>query len=284
MGNPDHIAVAQSGVVAWDRWRAANLRVQPDLTRADLADRDLRGIDFRGVGLFKANLSGADLRGAILRQSILIKTDLRGADLTGAHVYGAAVWDVKINNHTMQRDLIVTEPRDATLTVDNLEMAQFIHLMITNRKLRDVIDTITSKVVLILGRFSAARLAVLDCLKEHLRGNNLLPVVFDFTPPRSRDMTETVRTLAHLARFVVADLTAPRCVPHEICAILPDLAVPLAPIISARARPYAMFRDLKKYPWLLDLFRYRDADDLTEHVLPKLVRAVDAKLGELHRT
>lgn len=78
MGNKEHMAVARRGVEEWNAWRAANLRVQPDLTRVDLSGYDLTGVDFRGVGLFKANLSAARLVRANLRQSILIKTDSRG--------------------------------------------------------------------------------------------------------------------------------------------------------------------------------------------------------------
>src|SRR5258707_489261 len=151
MGNPSHMAIARQGVSDWNAWRAANLRVQPDLTRIDLSGRDLRGIDFRGVGLFKANLTGADLRGAILRQSILIKTNFGKADLTGAYVYGVSVWDVNLEG-AVQKDLVITEPKQSLITVDNLEMAQFIHLMLTNQKIREIIETLTSKVVLILGR------------------------------------------------------------------------------------------------------------------------------------
>jgi hypothetical protein len=44
--------------------------------------------------------------------------------------------------------------------------AQFIHLLLHNEKLQRVIDTITSKVVLILGRFSVLeRKQVLDALR-----------------------------------------------------------------------------------------------------------------------
>ena len=39
-----------------------------------------------------------------------------------------------------------TSPR---FTVDNIEVAQFIYLLLHNQKIRDVIDTITSKTVLI---------------------------------------------------------------------------------------------------------------------------------------
>lgn len=279
MGNPEHIAIANSGVAAWNAWRAANLRVQPDLTRIDLSARDLREIDFRGVGLFKANLAGANLRGANLRQSILIKTVFDGADLTGAHVYGASVWDVGLNN-TIQRDLVITDPFEPTITLDNLEVAQFVHLLLRNAKIREVIDTITSKVVLILGRFTPRRKSVLEAIREEARRQNLLPIVFDFEGPASRDTTETVRTLAHLARFVIADLTSPASVPHELQAFVPDVQVPVAPIIESTERPYSMFSDLLKYPWVLALTEY-DCPAAAVRVFPLLVAAADARARRL---
>jgi hypothetical protein len=207
VGNPEHIAKIGEGVAAWNEWRAANLKVQPDLTRANLSGCDLRAVDFRGVGLFKTDLSDADLRGANLRQSIMIGTNLNRANLTDSHVYGASVWDVDLRN-SIQQNLVITPPSKGSITIDNLEVAQFIYLLIANAKLRQVIDTITSKVVLILGNFSPERKPILDALRENLRERDYVPVLFDFEGPESRDLTETVSTIAHLACFVIADLSA----------------------------------------------------------------------------
>ena len=55
------------------------------------------------------------------------------------------------------------------ITVDDLKMAQFIYLPFVNEKIRIVIDTMTSKAVLILGRFTPERKAVLDKIHEQLR-------------------------------------------------------------------------------------------------------------------
>jgi hypothetical protein len=70
-------------------------------------------------------------------------------------------------------------------------------------KIRDFIDTMTAKGVLILGRFNDERKVVLDAL----RNRNYLPILFDFDSPVSKDPTGTVATLASLARFVIADVT-----------------------------------------------------------------------------
>jgi hypothetical protein len=270
LGNPEHMAIAMQGVATWNEWRASNLRVQPDLTRINLSGQDLRGVDFRGVGLFKANLSECDLQGAILRQAIMIKTNLQGANLTEASIYGAAVWDVNLNG-AAQRDLIITEPGRAIITTDNLEIAQFLHLILTNEKIRNVIDSITTKVVLILGRFTEDRKPVLEHIKHLARDHDLLPILFDFDGPRNRDTTETVGLLARLARFVVADLTAPASVPHELQSFVNDLAVPVAPIIERGQQPYSMFQDLKRYPWVLDTFEYGTLEEITTKVFPSIV-------------
>ena len=113
-------------------------------------------------------------------------------------------------------------------------MAQFVHLLLHNAKVRDVIDTTTSKAVLILGRFTDGRKAVLDALREELRKRDYLPILFDFEKPRSRDTDETITLLARLARFVIADISDAKSVLQELRAIVPDRpSVPVQPIIIA---------------------------------------------------
>ena len=60
-------------------------------------------------------------------------------------------------------------------------------------------------------------------MRVALRNRNYLPIVFDFEKPMNRDFTETVLTLAGLARFVIADLTDPRSIPQKFDAIIPLL-------------------------------------------------------------
>jgi hypothetical protein len=89
-----------------------------------------------------------------------VNTNLTGAHLTGCHIYGVSAWNLK-TERAKQENLVITSENEPAITVDNIEVAQFIYLMLNNQKIRDVIDTITSKVVLILGRFTAERKAVL---------------------------------------------------------------------------------------------------------------------------
>jgi hypothetical protein len=59
-----------------------------------------------------------------------------------------------VDKKTKQQDLIITDVDEPTVTVDDIEVAQFVYLLLHNEKIRDVIDTIGKKAVLILGRFT----------------------------------------------------------------------------------------------------------------------------------
>ena len=74
--------------------------------------------------------------------------------------------------------------------------------MLNNEKIRDVINTIGEKGVLILGRFIEDRKAVLDAIRDKLRELGFVPMMFDFEKPSQRDFTETIKTLAGLSRFI----------------------------------------------------------------------------------
>jgi hypothetical protein len=161
--------------------------------------------------------------------------------------------------------LIITPENEPEVTADDIEVAQFLYLMLRNEKIRNVIDAVVSKVVLILGRFSDAQKPVLDAIRADLRGRNLVPVLFDFSKPASKDLTGTVETLARMARFIIADLTDPSSIPHELATIVPFLrTTPVLPLRLAGSSGYSMFSDFQKaYPgWVLPTYEYSDVKSL----------------------
>jgi hypothetical protein len=181
------------------------------------------------------------------------------------------------------RGCLNTRQGEPRITVDNIEVAQFIYLLLHNEKLRDVIDTITSKVVLILGRFTDERKAVLDALREALRKLNYLPILFDVAVPATRDITETVSLLARMARFIIADLTDPSSIPKELEAIVPNLAVPVQPLLEGSSRPYAMFKDYWKYDWVLPVYRYEGLEQLLLTLADKVIAPAEWKVKALQQ-
>jgi hypothetical protein len=149
--------------------------------------------------------------------------------------------------------------------VDNIKVAQFIYLLLNNEEIRDVIDTITSKAVLILGRFSDDRKPILNALRDALRNKGFLPIVFDFERPKGRDFTETIKTLAGMSCFVIADITNPRSAPLELQATVPDYMIPFVPILQDGESAFSMFANLQtKYDWVLDSLAYDSSQSLID--------------------
>jgi uncharacterized protein YjbI with pentapeptide repeats len=242
-----------------------------NLSRADLSSTDLSGRDLSGV-----NLSGANLN-----QTVLIGTDFSNANLSNCSVYGIAAWNLNLEGAT-QSNLVITPPDEPNITVDNLEVAQFIYLLLHNEKIRHIIDTITSKVVLILGRFTPERKAILDAIRDELRRRDYLPILFDFEKPGSRDLTETVSTLAHMARFVIADITDAKSIPAELERIVPGLpSVPVQPLIASSDDEYGMFEHFRRYPWVLDTYQYDSLENLLSSLREKVIDPAELKAKEL---
>jgi uncharacterized protein YjbI with pentapeptide repeats len=273
----------------------ANL-IKADLSGANLDEANLWGADLReahlrGANLSRANLSGANLRGAKLSKAdlayaTLVDADSTDANLTDCRIYGVSAWGLKLSGETSQRNLIITRTRnEPKITVDNIEVAQFIYLLLNNQKIRQVIDTITSKVVLILGRFTHERKAVLDALRDELRKRDYLPILFDFNKPDSKDLTGTVTTLANMVRFIVADGTDPKSIPHELATIVPTTIVPVKPILLASEREYAMFGDLqRRYHWVLPTHCYEHQEQLIADLDLCVIRPAAEKAEELRKT
>jgi hypothetical protein len=265
---------------------AANLTgadlINSNLTWANLTEAGLAKANLVEANLSRANLTGANLVEANLLRASLVDVDLTGANLTGCRIYGVSAWGLKLEG-TTQQSLVITPENEPQITVDNIEVAQFIYLLLHNRKIRDVIDTITSKVVLILGRFTEERKTVLDALREQLRKRDYLPILFDFNVPATRDITETVSLRARMARFIQADLTDPSSIPKELEAIVPSLAVPVQPLIEGSSRPYAMFKDYWKYDWVLPLYRYEALGQLLATLTEKVMAPAEGKVKALEQ-
>jgi len=172
MANDEHVAKLKQGVSVWNAWRVVNPGICPDLGGADLSGANLSGADLRSANLIEANLpkaligadlsradlseadlSGANLNGANLRKAELLRarlgganlsnadlqaatlvdTDLTGADLTGCRIYGASAWSLKLEG-TKQQNLVITQEDEPEITVDNIEVAQFVYLLLHNEK------------------------------------------------------------------------------------------------------------------------------------------------------
>jgi hypothetical protein len=313
MANDEHVIKLIYQSPQWNDWRRENPDVTPDLSGADLSlatclrltapsgllspaflggyrpidwreinlsGANLRGTNLSGQMLVGADLSNADLTDADLTHTHFVSANLAGADLSDCHVFGVSAWNVNTEGAN-QSSLVITPIEEAVITVDNLEVAQFIYLLLNNAKIRDVIDTLTSKAVLILGRFKSERKAVLDAIRDALRARGYLPLLFDFEGPSRRNLTETVTTLARMSRFIVADITEASSIPQELYSIVSQLpSVPVQPLLLDSEREYAMFRDLQHYPWVLETFRYTSAQDAIAQIGERTIEPCERYLAK----
>lgn len=253
--------------------------------RANLDHADLRRAELIRADFMYANLYSANLREANLCRANLVDTNLEGADLTGCYIYGISVWNARLKG-AMQKDLVISENYAANITVDDLETAQFIYLLLHNQKIQQVIETITSKVVLIVGHFAGERKSIAEAVKHDLRTQHYSPVVFDVGALDERNLRETIRILANLARFVLIDLTELDHVLDEIIRIAPYCRVPIQPLLTLESSQYkyTRFLDLRRaYRWILPLYWYKDNTGLCTSLQTKIIQPAEAKSEELQR-
>ena len=87
---------------------------------------------------------------------------------------------------------------------------------------------------------------MLNEIRTKLRDKGLVPVLFDFEKPSSKDVTGAVETLARIARFIIADLTDPSSIPHELATLVPFMrTTPVVPIRLKGSGGYTIWDDLR---------------------------------------
>jgi hypothetical protein len=138
--------------------------------------------------------------------------------------------------------------------------------------------------VLILGRFTGRRLAILKAIQSHLAAhpNRYIPELFTYSKPDYRDLTESIRGFASMSRFIIADLSEPKSIPAELEAIVPHFqSIPVMPIINSTGKPYALFDGIKRKPNVATLLRYNNETQLMDKLDKEIVTVAEQKLQEL---
>jgi uncharacterized protein YjbI with pentapeptide repeats len=263
--------------LSWADLREANLR-EADLREANLKEAYLSNTDFSEADLGEANLEEADLRGGRL-----FKANLSQTRLSGCHIYGISAWNVTLDEGTEQSDLVITDWDEPIITVDNLEVAQFFYLLLHNKKIRSVIDTISSQIVLILGGFVPERKTILDTIREELRERGYLPVFFDCQKPGTQNFLGMISILARMARFIIADFTGPKIVLQIVPHIVRTIAVPVQPLlIKGTGKEPVMISTLRRHhSSVLDTYWYTNSQDLLGFLEEKVILSAEAKVREL---
>lgn len=246
-----------------------------NLREADLSKADLGGADLSGASLYGADLSGANLYGADLSGVSFVKANLKGTDITRSVVYGVSVWNVEVDEETKQKDLIITSDGEPVIMVDDLEVAQFVHLLLHHDKLRNILNAVIEKGVLIMGRLGGGESEVLQALADRLRDLDYTPIVFDFGRPRERDYIETVMILVGIVRFVIADLSG-SSVPQELSAAVSNYDRPFMPILETGSKQSQSFSELLQNQNVFEPVEFENQEQLLTLLQERIVVLAEA--------
>lgn len=259
----------------------ANL-FEADCFRADMIGVDVSEADLTRANLTWADFTGADFTGARLVQANLVRTDLTGATLIGCRIFGMSAWGVKLYG-AEQADLIITSNTEATIAVDDLEVAQLMHLLLNNQQLGNILHTVSSRVVLVLGQFSSDNKPILQAMREHLRATGrYIPVLFDFARLPNPRFTDTVRTLAQLSRFAIVCITDRDHALQEWQAITPILSMlPVQPVLHSPQYAYSVFDDLQDHRTALPLYRYSSRHSLMASFEERILRPLEERSSRM---
>ncbi len=241
-----------------------------DLIGTDLSGVNLIGADLTGANLNEADLFGANLKGANLGRANLVETNLIEANLTNCYVYGVSVWNIK-GKPREQLNLVITPSDEPTITVDDLEVAQLIYLLLNHTRLRTVVSSVTDRGVLILGHFNGAGLEVMQSIATKLREMKYIPITFNLDRSLDRDCAKAVQTLASLSRFVIVDVGG-TSIPQEFYSTIPNVKIPFVPIIERSKDIRPLPSSLLEYPWVVwPPLEFASKEELVEVMLSKIV-------------
>ena len=107
-------------------------------------------------------------------------------------------------------------------------------------------------------------------------------MIFDFPGPQEREISDTVRFIAGMSQFIVVDMTKASSVPLELQSTIPDLMVPVLPIIESGYDVFAMFSDLqRRYFWVQPTARYKDAAQLVRYVDEAIIARAERAAAQI---
>lgn len=99
-----------------------------------------------------------------------------------------------------------------------------------------------------------------------------------------KDLHETITMLARMSRFVIADITDAKSIPQELVSIVEQLpSLPVQPILQQDCEPWAMFDHIKRYPWVLELYRYTASDEFIPRLREVVISPAEMKVIEIRK-
>jgi len=251
-----------------------------DFSRADFSNSTFRNTKFNKTILTDANFDGASFINCNLNRVNLTNARFCLDEIRETVVYGISAWDLHTCDKMKQSKLIIErtyelysdfiESGKIPMMADNIELAQFIYYLSDHKKMRETINILNNKGILLLGQFKDGGIERLYKLREWLLERNYSPMIFDFIRPDNMDFTETIITMAGLSKIIIADLSG-GSVPHELHATLTNFQKPLIAFYKEEA--YSLIADLKrKNPFVFEI-KMKDDSDLLAKIPLQLKQA-----------
>jgi uncharacterized protein YjbI with pentapeptide repeats len=253
---------------------------------AVFCNSNIHDVDFTRSIFNNVTFTDCHLKRIILYCTSLVYCRFVNGSVSDSSVFGVNAWNISLDN-TLQSNLIVESYSDTNekgrfgvVSVDDIELAQFINLILNNEKVFNVFNAMSSKIVLILGRFTEERKITLDLIRSELKNRNYSPIIFDFEKPIQKDLTGTILALSQMAGFIIADLTDGTSVPYELGTIIPQLRrTPLLPILLSGSKGFSMSQEMCFNRCVIQTFEY-DTNTIKTHI-PIFLKLVNEKFEEL---
>jgi len=258
-----------------------------DFSRADFSGATFRNTKFNKTVLTRANFDGATFVNCNLNRTNLVGASFRVREITETVVYGISAWDLQTSDDMKQSKLVIERTYGLyseliakgkiPMMVDDIELAQFVYYLSNHKKIRDMLNILNDKGVLLLGRFKDGGLERLYSMREWFQSKGYIAMIFDFERPDNLSLTETVVTMAGLSQFVVADLSG-SSVPAELQSIFSQIKKP----VFAFGDPYALFPDLADQTRVI-VIAGNDSDVLPglEKIMPEVEKLYAQRLMQL---
>ncbi len=257
------LADLEGAVLTRSRLGGADLN-QANLSHACLKEADLSRADLTGARLVEADLAGANFGGAKLihvelSRALLIDCNLSQATLSDCRLDDVILRGIR-DEGLMTSNLSLTPATEAAVLVDDLAMVALMEVLLAQSRWRELISPNALRVVLLLGRFPDWRRPHLDAIRSALRRRRYAPIAIDLEKPIGVRLRGFIQNLAHLSRFIVADLAGSR----EFMKQIQQFSFAIEDLPFQAIMPEG--KDLGEFPGLAELhpYRYRDTEHLIE--------------------
>ena len=247
-----------------------------DLTMVDFKNAKILNVMFKkcymnNINFFCADLSGSQFINSSMDFVQLSNSIVDDTSFINCSVYGAAIWNLQ-GRTKQESNIKITIPTSSNqISVDGIETAQFFNMIVENAKISKMLDVASSKVVLILGRFTPERKKILDALKKLLLSSDYIPILFDFDCPELKTTQETINILAGLSHYILADVTEATSTLQEIQSIVGDFpTITIIPIIEKGNRWPSMWDSFIPRHNIKAMYEYSDYKGLEKYIIDTL--------------